>query len=75
MLKTDQKIRTLFLKRNEDVSGVSGLGIVAVGVEFSNGQIVIQWNGNHPSIEIHPNLESLLFIHGHGGKTEVIFDT
>lgn len=33
-----------FILRSEDVSGTSGTGVVAEGVEFSNGQVAIHWN-------------------------------
>jgi len=34
-------MRTFFLERIEDETGISGTGIVAEGVEFSDGQIAM----------------------------------
>jgi hypothetical protein len=62
-----------YLLRTEDVSGISGEGIVAFGVRFLDGSCVLQWNGGINSIELFDNLEDLESIHGHGEKTLVIF--
>ena len=67
-------MRTFKLVRSEDVSGVSGTGIVAEGVEFHDGQCVVSWFGSFHSIEVHPNLVTVEGVHGHGGKTKVVFD-
>lgn len=64
-------MKLIQLTRYEDVSGVSGTGLVAEGIMFRNGQCVISWLGEHSSLEIHPNLQSIIDIHGHGGKTKV----
>ncbi len=67
-------MRRFVLVRREDVTGVSGTGIVAEGVEFSDGRIAMQWttNGVH-AIVIHENLDALLSVHGHNGRTTVQF--
>jgi hypothetical protein len=68
------KPRFFVLQRSEDVSGVSGTGVVAEGCVFSNGRVVLQWLSNGlESIAIHDSLESLEQIHGHGGRTSVMF--
>ena len=36
-------IRRFDLIREEDESGVSGTGVVAVGIEFPNGYVELQW--------------------------------
>jgi hypothetical protein len=64
-------MRLFYLKRATDVSGTSGTGIVAEGVEFTNGQCVLHWFGSFSSIAIYPTLKELINIHGHGGKTIV----
>ena len=63
-------MRHFVLVRTQDVSGVSGTGVVAEGVVFDDGRVVMRWltNGVH-AIVIHKNVENLLKIHGHGGKT------
>lgn len=68
-----QKIRQHFyLKRNEDESGVSGTGIVAIGAVLPDGQCVLQWLTFTSSIAIYKNIDAVIDIHGHHGKTQVI---
>ena len=67
------KVKTFYLLRHEDINGLSGVGPVAVGVVFPNGQVVFQWTTYRNSIEIYSSIENLIEIHGHEGKTEVIF--
>lgn len=67
------KVKPLYLLRHEDQSGLSGTGVVAVGCQFPNGRIVFQWVSYRSSIEIYDSLENLIEIHGHEGKTEVVF--
>lgn len=64
-----EEVIRYWLNRKEDVSGTSGVGKVAEVILLTNGQVVVGWFGDHPSVEIHPTLESVLAIHGHGGKT------
>ena len=73
MFYKGHELRTFHLFRHEDVSGVSGVGIVAEGLIFSTGKVVIQWTTDHHSIVIYDSLEDAIAIHGHGGKTEFIF--
>lgn len=67
-------MRSFKLVRDHDVSGVSGTGEVAEGVEFHDGQCVLSWFGQFHTIEVCPNLDSVIAIHGHGGSTRVVFD-
>src|SRR5579872_1239536 len=41
--------RRFVLVRHEDVSGVSGTGVVAEGVAFSNGVVALQWASEFPT--------------------------
>lgn len=66
-------LRRFVLVRSEDVSGVSGTGIVAEGIEFSNGKVAVSWLGELTSIEIHDSIENCIKIHGHGGRTTVSY--
>ncbi|WP_405056929.1 hypothetical protein OG474_29850 [Kribbella sp. NBC_01505] len=59
------------LYRYRDPSGVSGVGVVAQVVMFSNGWVAVAWLGDNPCVTLWPSLESLLMVHGHGGATEV----
>lgn len=67
-------MKTFKLLRHEDITGISGTGVVAEGVEFSKGHVVVAWLSDKPSIVIHENIENVLAIHGHGGKTELIWN-
>lgn len=67
-------MRPFIMIRLEDVTGISGTGVVAEGVEFLNGKVVIQWIvGDHQSTVVWDNIEDVKAIHGHGGSTEVVF--
>lgn len=67
-------MKTFIMSRETDVSGISGTGIVAEGVIFSNGRTVINWiAGEHHSTVIWDSIESVEAIHGHGGATKIIY--
>lgn len=67
--------RRFFLRRDTDVSGVSGTGVVAEGIEFSDGTVAMRWISDWPtSVVFHgKGIESVMAIHGHGGSTKIIF--
>lgn len=67
-------MRTFKLIRSEDVSGVSGTGVVAEGVVFHDGQVVLSWFGRHHTLEVAPNVETVLEIHGHQGRTVIEYE-
>ena len=67
----DVSMRRFVLDRVEDVSGTSGDGVVAEGVVFSNGQVVIHWISQLEAINVYANYVVLEKIHGHGGRTNV----
>jgi len=64
-------MKTFLLVREEDETGISGTGIVAEGVQFTDGTIAMRWLTEHTSTAIYKDEETLLHIHGHGGKTTV----
>lgn len=64
-------MRLFELIRIEDVSGVSGVGKIAEGVEFDNKKVVIQWLTSYSTLEICDNIQVAEAIHGHGGRTIV----
>jgi len=68
-------MRAFQLVRETDVTGVSGTGIVAEGVEFTDGTVALRWVGKNPtSVVFHDNgIESVEAIHGHDGLTQVVF--
>lgn len=63
------------LVRDEDVSGVSGTGAVAQGVEFQDGVVVLRWLGEYPtSVVFHDRgMDSVVAVHGHDGLTRIVF--
>ena len=73
MKKRRRMLRMFQLLRDEDVSGVSGVGRVAVGVVFPSGKVVIEWLGSDTTFGIYDRLDHVERIHGHGGKTRIVF--
>lgn len=65
------RMRMFVLDRSEDATGTSGTGIVAEGVQFSNGQVVIHWLSQLEAINVYANAVVLEQLHGHGGRTVV----
>lgn len=71
--------RRFVLARDTDVTGISGTGIVAEGIEFSDGTTVMRWleagtaRPDHvrPTTVVHESVESVIGLHGHGGATRV----
>ena len=68
-------MKPFWLKRVEDESGVSGVGLVAEGVVFSNGWCALTWLTEHTSIAFYQNIEDVEAIHGHDGKTKIVTGT
>jgi len=64
-------MRMFELVRHHDVSGVSGTGIVAEGVVWTDGAVALRWYGEHPSTAVWSSLDDLLAVHGHAGETWV----
>lgn len=68
----EESFRRFVLRRLEDVSGVSGTGVVAEGVEFSDGTVAVRWRGKYGTGVFHDQgMASVRAIHGHGGKTVI----
>lgn len=62
------------LRRNEDVTGVSGTGIVADGAIFpaaGKSVCVVRWRGERGSTVVWDHLGHVKDIHGHDGRTVV----
>jgi len=66
--------RTFVLHRDEDVSGVSGTGVVAEGAVFSDGIVVVRWLGKHASTTVWSSIDDVVAINGHDGRTQVVYD-
>lgn len=65
-------MKQFHLVRDEDVSGVSGTGVVAEGVQFSDGTVALRWTaGEHRSTVVWNDIKSVEVIHGHNGATRI----
>lgn len=69
------KFRAFVLQRDIDETGVSGVGVVAEGVEFSDGTVALRWTSAWPtSVVFHERgIDSVQAVHGHGGKTRIVY--
>lgn len=67
-------MRTFHLWRHEDASGVSGVGRVAEGVQFSDGRCAVRWMSQPASLSTYDCIEHVVAIHGHGGCTEIVWE-
>ncbi len=66
--------RRFHLLRIRDVSGVSGTGIVANGVEWPDGTVTVRWRGVRPSTVNWNSMGDVKAIHGHGGATVIVWE-
>jgi hypothetical protein len=68
--------RLFDLVREQDVTGISGTGVVAEGVEFSDGTVVMRWlpvDGVLPTTVVHAGVDNVLALHGHNGMSKVVW--
>jgi hypothetical protein len=66
--------KVFYLVRLEDPTGVAGTGIVAEGIQFSQGDAMVKWKGDHPAFHWWPRgWKHTNAIHGHNGKTKVVW--
>ena len=67
------KLHRLF--RERDVSGVSGVGLVAEVVEFSSGKVAVSFLpglAGVASVTVYESLADAEAVHGHGGASRLI---
>lgn len=67
-------MRRFVIHRDVDVSGISGTGLVAEGVEFTDGVVVVRWltsQAAEPTTVVHPDIRNVVALHGHGGSSRV----
>lgn len=66
-------MKRFYLQRKADVSGVSGTGNVAEGVQFDNGKATMCWLSKRLTISVFDSVEELVELHGHEGNTELVW--
>jgi hypothetical protein len=75
-------MQTFRLIREVDVSGISGVGVVAEGCVFSDGTTVVRWleldednpnyqRGVRATTVVFPSIEAVEALHGHNGATDI----
>lgn len=67
-LTADGCSRTFYLQRNEDWSGISGTGLVAVGFEFDR-LAMLHWLDPQGSTFWYESVAMVERVHGHEGRT------
>ncbi|WP_442803454.1 hypothetical protein OG411_19200 [Streptomyces pseudogriseolus] len=65
--------RLFHLERDTDVTGVSGTGRVADGVQWPDGTVALRWIGDRPSTTVWGSVDDVAAIHGHGGATRIVW--
>jgi hypothetical protein len=63
--------RRFVLNRQVDHSGISGVGLVAWGVQFPDGVCALHWATEFRSATVFGSFADLLAIHGHKGDTRL----
>lgn len=75
-------MRRFHIQRDVDVTGLSGTGVVAQGVEFDDGTTVVRWmelpessenyqRGVRATTVIFPAVTAVEALHGHNGATRI----
>jgi hypothetical protein len=64
-------VRNFVLVRDKDVTGRSGTGIVAEGVVFMDGIVILKWLCEPYALGIYESLEDMISVHGHEGLTHI----
>jgi hypothetical protein len=70
-------VRRFRLFRTDDPSGVSGIGLVAEGIEFSSGAVAVHFLPHLKGVRtVYPyvDMADMFIIHGHGGKTKIVWE-
>jgi len=66
-------VKRFYLNRKVDETGISGTGIVAEGVQFEDGTVALRWLSDLAATGIYSSIGDVELIHGHGGKTRVVW--
>jgi hypothetical protein len=71
LLQNPVPFKRFNIVRSKDISGVSGIGIVAVGVVFPDHSAVLKWLSEVHSTIVYNNISEVEKIHGHEGATRI----
>lgn len=66
-------MKRFYLKRETDVSGVSGTGNICEGCQFDSGWVALVWLSDKAAMSFYPSIDAVISIHGHEGATKVIW--
>lgn len=66
--------RRFHLQRDLDVTGASGTGRVADGIQWPDGTVSIRWRGERPSVVFWASIQDAEQVHGHGGASRIVWD-
>lgn len=73
LFQKNSLFKEFYLLRTEDISNISGVGIVARGIIFpKDGKVVMEWESGFDTLNIFSSIEEVKFIHSHEGKTKII---
>lgn len=65
--------RRFKLIRTQDVTGVSGKGYIADGVQWPDGTCALRWRTQTATHAQYDNIADVETIHGHDGATQIEF--
>ena len=66
-------MKRFLLYRDSDDTGISGTGVVAEGVVFTDGTAVMRWVSEHTSTAVYRTVKDIETIHGHNGATKLVW--
>jgi hypothetical protein len=72
-MRKAEHMQRFHLLRLEDETGTSGKGVVAEGIKFTDGTVVVRWLSPTPTTVVHDDIDSVMKIHGHNGKTQIVW--
>lgn len=68
-------MRLFKLDRTKDVNGNSGVGLVAEGIQFSSGRVVLTWLSPLSSIAVYDSIQDVVRIHcRRGHETDIVWE-
>ena len=63
--------RRFVLERDVDITGHSGTGLVAWGVQYPDGRVSARWNGEIAQTSSWDSIADMISVHGHDGMTHL----